>query len=295
MDWPAISEPLLRERLAMDHAAFADFLEEILRALPPRRLTPEVLARAFGYPWERPERSYLLAGETVTLLDDLGPEQRAALLEGSRCGPDGSARHPLLAIGSNGAPATLARKLAHLPDAERGVLVLAGELRDFDVGAAARPTAYGSMAATLFESPGTAVRAAVLWVSDAQVTQLCWTEIGYRLGRLDHVVFVPDQPAAPIASVFAYAARWGTFCPDGEPVALAAIPATGRRAPALTQRRLLERAARLGLGEGASAEALVREIFEDTPAFVDGAGPRIARAGRPFAPAEWTPWTPDPG
>ena len=291
MKWPPITEPLLLERLAMDDATFLAFIGGLWRALPPRRLTPELLATALSYPWERPSRSYELTSERVELLDEVEPGRRRELLDGAPRDPDGAPRYPLLAFGSNGAPATLARKLAHLPEPERTVLVLAGELHGFDVGAASHPTAYGAMPASLFESPGTAVRCAVLWVSAAQFTQLCWTEIGYRLGRLDGVAFAPDQAAEPLGSVLAYAARLGTFCPDGHPLALAAIPASGRSAPALTQEELLDRAARLALGEHASAATLVRAIFEDVAALDEGGGStRIRAAGRPFASAAWTPF-----
>lgn len=289
MDWPPIAEPLLLERLGMDDDAFLAFIVQAFGSLPARRFTPEVLATALAYPWERPERSYLLTGETVELLDDLEPERRDALLQ-VRHGA--TPRYPLLAFGSNGAPSTLARKLAHLPEDARRVLVLAGELHGFDVGVSSHPTAYGAMPASLFESPGTAVRGAILWVSAVQLTQLCWTEIGYRLGRFDGVAFVCDQPAEPVDAVFAFAARQGTFCPDGEPLALAAIPATGRTAPALTQEELLDRAARLALGEGATAAALVRAIFEDVGRLGEEGSGRIRAAGRPFAPAAWTPFAP---
>lgn len=299
--WPPITEPLLRERLGMDDAAFLGFIEAAFCSLPPRRCTAEALATALAYPWDRPDRSYLLDGETVELLDDLDPAQRAKLLADPAqpaaplvdpaLVPDSASRHPLLAFGSNGAPATLARKLAHLPTAERRLLVLVGELHGFDIGAAAHPTGYGTMAATPFESRGTAVRAAVLWVTAVQLTQLTWTEISYRLGRLAPTVFAPDQPAAePVTSVLAYVSRWGTFCPGGAPVALAAVPATGRSAPALSQEEVLGAAAGIGFEADAGAAALVRAVFEDPAGFVAGAGTRIRASGRPLTADAWTPW-----
>ena len=54
---------------------------------------------------------------------------------------------------------------------DRAVLALAGRLWDFDVGAAAQPALYGSMPATLFPSPGTAVGTTLLWVTPAQFTE----------------------------------------------------------------------------------------------------------------------------
>ena len=174
------------------------------------------------------------------------------------------------------------------------MLVLAGELHGFDVGAAAHPTAYGSMAATLFASPGTAVRCAVLWASAAQLTQLSWTEITYRLGRLDGVRFTPDQPgSAPLDGLWAYVSRWGPFSPEGTPLAFSAVPARHRRAPAATQEELLGYAARLALGPEAGAEQLVRRIFEAPGALLrEGGSAAIRAAGVPFAPPEWRPFAP---
>ena len=82
--------------------------------------------------------------------------------------------------------------------------VASGELHGFDVGPAASVAPYGSMPATLFESRGTAVRAAVLWLTPAQVTQLTWSEVPYRLGRLDTARFTVDEGEAEIDQVLAY-------------------------------------------------------------------------------------------
>ncbi len=268
-----ITEPLLLERLAMDDAAFRAFMRETFAGVPPRPYSPEVLSRALGYPWERPAASFLLEGEDHVLLADLPLARREALLAAPWAALGGPRRHAVLAIGSNGSPRRLATKLAHL--AERDVLVLAGELSDTDVGAAAHPTAYGSMPATLFPSPGTAVRAAVLWVTPAQLTQLTWTEISYRLEPATG--FVADD-GVRVDELLVFASRWGPFAPDREPVALAAVPARGRRAPAWTQEQLLDRAARTMLGDEARAADLVRALFEDLAGTTARGTERIARS-----------------
>lgn len=285
-----VTEPLLLERLGMDDGAFLAFITQVLGGVPTRRFTPEVLATALGYPWERPARSYVLDGTRVEPVDDLAPARRAQLLAAPATGFDGEGRHPLLAIGSNGAPATLARKLAHLAPVERRVLVLAGELHGFDVGAAAHPTAYGAMPATLFERRGTAMRAAVLWVTAAQLTQLSWTEITYRLERLEPIVFAPDDEVEEVTSVWAYVSRWGTFCPDGEPLALAAIPARARTVEACSQEALLDRAAQLAFGAQATAATLVRAVFEDLAGLAAGGSLPIRATGRPLTTPAWRPW-----
>ena len=78
-------------------------------------------------------------------------------------------RYPLLSFGGNGAPSWLATKFAHFSDeADREALVLTGELHDFDVGVAPTLSPIGYMPAALFASPGTAVRAAVVWATPAR-------------------------------------------------------------------------------------------------------------------------------
>jgi hypothetical protein len=89
----------------------------------------------------------------------------------------------------------LTQKFAHFPDeVDRTALILIGELHDFDVGAAASLAPFGYMPATLFASPGTVVRAAIVWATAAQVTQLTWSEIPYRFGRLDDAHFAMTKP-----------------------------------------------------------------------------------------------------
>jgi hypothetical protein len=287
-EWPPIAEPELLKRLAMDDGEFAEFIRSVVTQLPPRHFDPAALALAVGYPWARPEGSYLLVDGKVELLADSGADDRErtiAEFAGSRGG-----RLPALAIGSNAAPEALQRKFAHFaePD-DRTALALTGRLHDFDVGVAAQPTMYGSMPATLFPSPGTAVAATLLWITPAQFTQLTWSEITYRLGRL-RTRFDVDESPAGFDEVLVFVSRFGAFCPGGDPAALAAIPATGRIAPELTQEQLLDAAAALAIGPEAKAEALVRAILEDTA----GIAPRIAatvhKAALPFSSERWTPF-----
>ena len=117
------------------------------------------------------------------------------------------------------------------------MLVLTGDLHGLDVGAAAELTPLGYMPANLFASRGTAVRAAVIWATAAQVTQLTWSEVSYSLGRLDEARFVVDETDLQVEEVFAYINRFGTFCVDGVPVALAAIHRDAPQPPPPLRRR----------------------------------------------------------
>ncbi|MGD9736964.1 MAG: hypothetical protein AB7V58_15375 [Solirubrobacterales bacterium] len=287
-EWPPIEEPELRARLALADAEFRRLVGEIARAVPPREFEAAALAHAVGYPWERPPGSYELREGEARLLSSLPEEEREALIERYRAPAAG--RVPLLAIGSNAAPEVLERKFAHFEAPEdRAVLALTGWLRDFDVGPAATVALYGSMPATVFPSAGTEVSSTVLWVTAAQFTQLTWSELTYWLGRL-RTPFAVEGAEAGFEEVLVYVSRFGAFCPDGEPLALAAVPARGRSAAALTQEQLLALAASLALGPGATSEDLVRACCEDMGGLAARVAASVWARSRPFESPRWTPY-----
>ena len=75
--------------------------------------------------------------------------------------------------------------------------------------------------------------------------------------------FVPAaRHMGPVSGLYGFVSRWGALCIDDGIVAMAAIPASARTAPALTQEQLLDHAA-VALGEGFGARDLVRAIMED--------------------------------
>lgn len=281
-----IDDPALLARLRLTDDAFLAHFVELAGHFPPREWTPELFDRGLRYPWYRPSRSYVLRDAETTILHELDPAARTDVLARF------AGRTPLLATGSNAAPRTLSIKLAHHDDPEdRTVLVLAGALHGMDVVASAGVTAYGALPATLAESHGTAVRAAVLLVTPAQLTTLTWGELTYALGRLDDVPFVVEAGVDGVTFdvPFAYVSRWGAFLPEGEPAALAAVPATGRRFRAWTQRELLDRAAAIVLGAGQDAEDLTRAVFAAAGDTAARALPALARHARPFAHDGWRP------
>jgi hypothetical protein len=287
--WPAIGERELLERLAMSDEEFIALAMGWVQAIGPREFTDQIYERALGYPWARPASSYLLTGEQVGPFDEVPDDVRAEVLSGLAGG--NVERYPLLAFGSNGSPETLARKFAHLAEDDRRLLVTSGNLYDFDVGAAAMPTVYGSLPATIFPSPGTAVRASVLWATTNQLVALTWGEISYRLGRLEPVRFDPDEDESPaVERLFGFASRWGAHCVDGEPVAMQAVPAVGRVAPALTQEQLLDQVARTVLGDTATARDLVTRLLEDFSTIAPTIVPVLRETARPFRSERWTPF-----
>jgi hypothetical protein len=284
-DWPPITERELLERLALDDEQFVANFRTLSTVWGRREFRRTGLERALAYPWERPAGSYILRGSEVQLLKDVEAAERVSTVEAVV-----EDRHPLLSYGGNAAPGSLTTKFAHFPDDEdRTVLVLAGELHGFDVGPAASLAPMGYMPATLFASRGTRVRAPIVWATAAQVTQLTWSEIPYRLVRLDDARVILDDVDFEVDECFAYTHRLGSFCIDGSPVALAAIPAVDRTAIALTQAQLLDVAARLVIGPDARAEDLVRAIFEDFAAVTARAAKTVWPRSRRL-PSNWTPF-----
>lgn len=285
VDWPEITEPLLRERQAMSDEEFLEFLTGLLEAVGERELTDEHYQRAIGYPWDRPRGSCLVTDEGVEDLSDMGARRRDELV--SAYVDESADRVPLLAYGANGSPARLALKLAHLPDGHHEALIIVGDLEDFDVGAAAQPPMWSSMPATLIPSPGTAVRVAVLLLTPVQFTALWWTELSYRLGALRDITLTTDAAKEPINRVMLFSSRFGAYCVDDAPVAMAAVSARNRRSTALTQLEILDAAARMSMGEGSVARDLIKASFENPATFMTHHYASFKAASVPFESEHW--------
>lgn len=310
MAWP-IDDPALTERLTLSPERFRALMDDFLAVLELPPWDDAFHERAIAYPWSRPSGSYALEGERVLPLDAAAVARIGGVAAvADACGAvhprraDGDAarapgeRFPLLAVGSNGAPSTLVRKFAHLPADEQRLFVVAGHLHDFDIGPAARLTPYGSLPATPFASPGTAVRASVLWVTRAQLTALTWSELSYLVGWLAPVTFTPDEPDAAtglpaVTEALIYVSRWGTLTgDDGAPLALDALSARGRTAAAWSQEALLNRvAAGVGAGDG---RALLQELVAAPRAFMQRLEPWLSPRAAPFGSDRWHPFPGEP-
>jgi hypothetical protein len=285
-DWPPIDDPKVLEWLALDDEAWRAVLMQRVGAFGRRAFEEAAFEHAIGYPWERPAGSYAMHDEGIEPLEAMAPEKRRAVVDAYA-----RDRHPLVAFGANGAPARLqARFGAFEEPADRAVLVLTGRLHGVDVGAQASPTAFGSMPGALIASPGTAVRASVLWLTPLQLATLTMAELGYRLGRLEHARFEMDEAGVAVEDLFAYVSRIGALRLDGEPVALAAIPASGRTARAMTQEQLLDAVAALALGPAARARDLVRQCFEDFPPLLERIAPLTWPDAVRLPDDRWTPY-----
>lgn len=285
-DWPPIDDPQVLEWLALDHAGWLTVLEQRIAAFGSRPFDEAAYEHGLGYPWERPAGSYVLRGGQVEVIEDtdLG-DRRAVVSEFAK------ARHPLVAFGANGAPSRLRDRFAAFENpADREALVLTGELHDVDVAAQASPTAYGAVPGVLVASPGTAVRASVLWLTPVQLATLTFAELGYRLGRLDRARFVMDEADVTVDDLFAYVSRIGALRLDGAPVALAAVPATGRTMRAMTQEELLDAIAAMAYGPQARARDLARRCFEDPAAMLRTIIPLTWPTAIRLPDDHWTPY-----
>ena len=141
------------------------------RVGPRRELTDELYAHALAYPWARPASSFVLRGERADPLDHLDAAKRPRAVAGRR------------ARASRSAGLRLQRRARPARAQFQGVAGRragpAGPRRDaprLRCRAAPMPTLYGALPATIFPSPGSAVRASVRWVSDVELTALAWSD-----------------------------------------------------------------------------------------------------------------------
>jgi hypothetical protein len=153
------------------------------------------LERALSYPYAAPAHSYLFRG---------GEAVPAAIGASDRAG-----RIPVLACGSNRAPAQLKRKFAGMAGA-----VIAAErvfLADFDSVYAAHISGYGAIAATLQHSPGTRVELFITWLPEALMGRMHATEgrgAFYDYVRLDGLA-LESEGGDRFGHAYAYAFRGG--------------------------------------------------------------------------------------
>jgi hypothetical protein len=189
-----------------------------------------ILERAVAYPFPRPPGSVMIDRGEVRELRELDP----ALAAG---------RTAVLAYGSNASPESLGWKF---PDERDAVLPLVrGRLRDFDVVYSSHIAVYGSVPATLQRSPGTAVETFVALLGERQLALVEGWEINATYTTLDVTLDLDlgighgaDRPRR----VGAFLSRHGCLTADGAEIALAEVPASGRRFRSMTQPEAIEHA-----------------------------------------------------
>ena len=191
------------------------------------------VGRALLYPYEVPSFGYLFDAGYVTPID----------------GADFEGRVPVLAYGSNAAPEQLIRKFG----TDEGVRlpVSRASVMGIDVVYAALFARYGSVPATIHDSPGTEVFIHATWLDEAQLARMHVTEGGgevYLYGRFPRDrVSIRDAPDPE--EVFVYVATAGALGPQA--TALESVPGRSRTFPEAGQRDVQrEVQARLAPGTG---------------------------------------------
>jgi hypothetical protein len=180
----------------------------------------EIVARALGYPFPRPSSSVLIAEGRARELTRL----------------DASGRTPVLAYGSNASPASLGWKFPEERDAV--VPLVRGTIHDVDVVYSSHIAVYGSIPATLQGSPGTRAETFVAYLTDDQLALVTGWEINATYETLR--VRLELEVGEPPADVGAFVSRHGCLAVDGGEIAVAEVPAEGRRFPAMTQPEVIE-------------------------------------------------------
>ncbi len=199
------------------------------------------LRRALDYPYGWPGACYAFHGGHAHAVFD-----RAALRRG---------RRPVLAYGSNRAPAQLCRKFGALPAAS-AILVERCELDGFDIVHSAHVTSYGAIPAALLPRAGVSVVIAVTWLDDQQVEEMDQSErAGRNYGRRELGVDARLGDGATFGNVEAYFTDHGPLHVDGDIVSQADIEARGRPGRGLRNAEVLSRA------HGAFATDIAFEAF----------------------------------
>jgi hypothetical protein len=197
-------------------------------------LARDPLGHPLEYPGHWPAGSGLLSGEHfVPLREEHGvPPGRRRLGGGETL--DGALRlrgraaladrRPVLAVGSNGSPAQLRRKL----DGRADVLVpmTYAEVGGLISGVSAHVSRPGYVPAAPVPRPGASGRFLVLWLDDEQLAVVDATEPNYRRIRLPVEVTVSLDGGGPPAGCEIYAGRHGCLTDrDGRPFRLTGQPA----------------------------------------------------------------------
>ncbi len=204
------------------------------------------LARARGYPYPIPDRSYhWREGRTH--------EFHSSVTEG---------RTPVLAVGSNQSPEQITRKFGHVDGAE--IPVQRCTLEGYDVVYSAHIAGYGSVPAMLQAAPGTTVTLFVNWLDEAQLTAMHETELrhgNYHYGRLDNIDLALEG-GETLTSVHGYISRRGHIRHAEDGVALAMVSAENRRRPARNTAQMLAHVHER-MASGHDLDAFILHLIED--------------------------------
>jgi hypothetical protein len=187
------------------------------RSLAALGLTRDPIAYPMTYPGRLPAESGLLDGDRfLALRERTGTSPGGWALDDdttlddvlrSRGASSLADRHPILAVGSNGSPAQLRRKLA----GRTSVLLplTYATVRGLVSGVSAHVSRPGYVPAAPVRVDGAIGRLVVLWPDDAQLPVIDATEPNYRRLPLPGTVTVSLDGDTPLAGCRLYAGRHG--------------------------------------------------------------------------------------
>jgi hypothetical protein len=243
------------------------------------------LARAKEYPYSVPPYSYLFVNgidyEIAGFDED--PILAGAVYVGREMKPVGAVfkdlgvagaaalddRIPVIAHGSNAAPAQLARKFAALYEQDEVdvvIPVMRARLIDHDVVYAPHFSGYGAMPATLDVSPGTTAEIAVTYLTPDQLALMHKTEISaanYVYGHLDKLI-LEIEGLEIIDNAYVYLTLYGSAMLDDAPTALSAVKARRRRFASASLPAMLAKA-RDHTAPGMGLDDFIMENIENEP------------------------------
>ena len=217
----------------------------------------ELVALGYAYPYAREPGPYLFVnGAAYPYVDPLTePLMQAPVQVGSAVITTaklleslGLAKHvlrartPVIGYGSNAAVSALTRKYVDPRVGEPAVIpVTRARLRDYDVVWSPHLVFNGAMPATIVPSPGTVVEVWITWLDDRELARMHETEGAgavYAYGTLAPARLDSDVALPGPAHVYVDCA--GGLVLDGALRAIAAVPAAGRRFPALDSEHAMQ-------------------------------------------------------
>ena len=173
-----------------------------------------------------------------------------------------SERIPVLACGSNGSPHQLARKFANLDGAI--IPVLKAKMLDFDVVYCPLFSPYGSIPATMYYSPGTAIDTFINYLTPSQLETMHETEglgFSYSFAKLDRVQLTLENNRT-LNEIRLYLSWQGCLCLNDSLVSLAAIPAENRQFTPMNEVQILN-AVRGQIAPNQELDNFILENVED--------------------------------
>jgi hypothetical protein len=173
-------------------------------------------------------------------------------------------RHAVLAIGSNASPAQLTRKFSDErfvdPASPNGrIPVLRAVAEGVDVVYGAHLAEYGSLPATLLDTPGTRAHVFVTWLTSMQLERMNETEgLGhsYQLRQIGGV----RSHGEVVDAAMSYVTVGGVAVLGGGPLGLVSINASGSSWPRGTQRQAWDSLA-VDMGCGTDGKTLLDRVL----------------------------------